>query len=429
MKLNSKNLKEGVLAMYIQLTLNKEVMAVKILLILLLCGAIGCSREQARVYKVGNSPSGSTRGVYGVKRSQSPNNRTGRRNNSAEQKNIAYMIKERISARSRSSYPNTFQHSQARASGEYHIGTDDVLAVKIFQLLEPGRESLLRVQVDEAGNIYLPILGHVSVAGMTVKQVQYGIMQILTEQYIRNPKVDVNIEQYNSKVVMVLGQVRRPGAVKLEHDSSTLLDVISLAGGLQARSAPSVEILRGAYNSTGNNKFTSWQGTALDKLDYKRELVQLSQLFPEAGEALVNPVIYPGDVVKVRAATDGYIYLSGEVEKPGSTPFNRPLTILQAVTCAGGATNIAAENKCKIIRRTSEGTEKEIIVDLKKIRDGKQDNLLLARNDTIWIPVDPWKKFFDDLDQLILRGVRTGMNVTYDAGSEMGFPGPPVSRP
>ena len=47
---------------------------------------------------------------------------------------------------------------------------------------------------------------------------------------------------------------------------------------------------------------------------------------------------------------------------------------------------------------------------------------MLAQNDIIMIPTDPLKKFFDDLDNLIKRGVNTGVNVTYDAGTEMGIP-------
>ena len=66
--------------------------------------------------------------------------------------------------------------------------------------------------------------------------------------------------------------------------------------------------------------------------------------------------------------------------------------------------------------------EKEIVVDLKEIRKGRHVNLLLARNDTIIVPVDPTKKFFDDMDKMFRRGVNAGVSVTYDAAEEMGIP-------
>ena len=195
-------------------------------------------------------------------------------------------------------------------------------------------------------------------------------------------------------------------------DLSTLLDVLSMAGGVSGNVAPNIEILRGAYNgASGPSDNMSPKG-------YRSELIPVSKLFAEDGHSQVNPVIYPGDVVKVRSLSDGYIYISGEVGKPGSSEFRRPLTILQAVSCAGGASPIAAEDKCKIIRRDVEGRESEIIVDLQKIRSGKDKNLLLACNDTILVPVDPVKKFFNDVANLFQMGVRTGVDVTYDAGEK-----------
>ena len=185
-------------------------------------------------------------------------------------------------------------------------------------------------------------------------------------------------------------------------------------------SGPNIEILRGGYNSAGTSDGLNRSAQSFNGQD--RLVVSVSRLFSEEGAGRINPAIYPGDVVKIRPADEGYVYFSGEVEKPGAKTFRRPLTILQAVSCAGGTTNIAAEKKCKIIRRREDGTEKEIIVDLEEISEGKHVNLLLARNDTIIIPVDPTKKFFDDIDKMFRRGVNAGVSVTYDAAEQMGIP-------
>jgi polysaccharide biosynthesis/export protein len=304
----------------------------------------------------------------------------------------------------------------------YHIGVGDVLEVKINQLLELDREEKLLLEVDGSGQIYLPLLNHVKVASLTTTQVRQELLQRLSREYIRNPKVDVSIKHYNSKKVMVLGKVREPGALVLQSDSSTLLDVIAQSGGLVSGSGPSIEILRGGYNSDSASPSNEWNRSAQSYNSRDRLVVSVSRLFSEEGAGQVNPTIYPGDVIKVRPADEGHVYFSGEVKKPGAKTFRRPLTILQAVSCAGGTTNIAAEGKCKIIRRNEGGMEKEIIVDLKEIREGKHVNLLLARNDTIIVPVDPTKKFFDDMDKMFRRGVNAGVSVTYDAATEMGIP-------
>ena len=301
----------------------------------------------------------------------------------------------------------------------YHIGVGDVLEVKINQLLELDREEKLLLEVDGSGQIYLPLLNHVKVASLTTEQVRQELLQRLSREYIRNPKVDVSIKHYNSKKVMVLGKVRKPGALVLQSDSSTLLDVIARSGGLVKGSGPNIEILRGGYSAGPSN---GWNRSVQSYNSRDRLVVSVSQLFSEEGAGQINPTIYPGDVIKVRPADEGHVYFSGEVKKPGAKTFRRPLTILQAVSCAGGTTNIAAEGKCKIIRRNESGMEKEIIVDLKEIREGKHVNLLLARNDTIIVPVDPTKKFFDDMDKMFRRGVNAGVSVTYDAATEMGIP-------
>ena len=302
----------------------------------------------------------------------------------------------------------------------YHIGVGDVLEVKINQLLELDREEILLLEVDGSGQIYLPLLNHVKVASLTTEQIRQELLQRLSREYIRNPKVDVSIKHYNSKKVMVLGKVLNPGALVLQSDSSTLLDVIARSGGLVNGSGPDIEILRGGYNPTGTSDVQNVSTQSYNGRD--RLVVSVSRLFSEEGAGQINPTIYPGDVIKVRPADEGHVYFSGEVEKPGAKTFRRPLTILQAVSCAGGTTNIAAEGKCKIIRRNESGMEKEIIVDLKEIREGKHVNLLLARNDTIIVPVDPTKKFLDDIDKMFRRGVNAGVSVTYDAATEMGIP-------
>ena len=73
------------------------------------------------------------------------------------------------------------------------------------------------------------------------------------------------------------------------------------------------------------------------------------------------------------------------------------------------------------------GAKKVITVDLQKIRKGQERNLVLAQNDTIVVPVDPVKKFFDDVFSLIHTGVRAGVDMSYDAGEQMGFPGSTTS--
>lgn len=311
-----------------------------------------------------------------------------------------------------------------RVLKSYHLGPGDVLQIKIFQLTDLEKEAVLIQSVDRRGQIYLPLLDHVQAAGLTCTQLQSELILRLGKEFIRDPRVNVSIKEYGSKQVMVLGAVRRPGSVWLKTDCAYLMDVISDAGGIQPNAAPDIEILRGAYAPGESVRplltHAAWQGGS-DIQPILRERVSIQRLFARADEQ-VNPLIHPGDVIKVPPGQDGVVYISGQVKRAGVMTFRRPLSILQAIAGAGNVTNIADDKKCKILRRTPDGAEQVIKVNLKDIRQGKNENILLAQNDTVIIPTDPIKKFFDDLDQMIRRGVIVGVDATYDAGTELGWP-------
>ena len=358
----------------------------------------GCQQKPPRVYKVASS---SNRGYH------------------SEGPNVGQI-------RNHSNYrTQTPPLPTEMAADGYHIGPADVLEIRIYQLLELEKQEVLLPTVDRRGQIYLPLVNHVQAAGLTCEQLRRELIVRLGREFIRDPKVDVGIKEYASKEVLVLGAVGRPGRLALQTDRTTLLNLIGQAGGISSEAAPDIEILRGAYQSdqAHNDRMltnTSWSDDSL-QAGWNRVVVPVVRLFAETGEQ-INPFIYPGDVVKVPHRTEGFVYIAGEVKQPGAKEFRRPLNILQAVTCAGGTTKIAQENKCKIVRLTPEGAEKIIVVDLSKIQKGKQPNLLLAQNDTIFIPFNPTKKFFDDLDNMIRRGINAGVDVTYDAGYDMGLP-------
>lgn len=309
------------------------------------------------------------------------------------------------------------------ASQEYHVDAGDVLQLKIDQLLQLDREEVVVAEVDRLGQIYLPLLNHVAVAGLTCEQIRQELVLRLGKDYIRDPKVDVSIKEYGSKKVMVMGMVRQPGAVALERDNATLLDVITKAGGITAGAGVDVEILRGAYHPGQERDLPGSAGVPSGVFGpaTKRELVPVARLLAEDG-GTVNPIIYPGDIVNVPLDGDGYIYLSGEVKQPGAKPFRRTLNLLQAMSCAGGPTRNAAEKKCKIIRRTADGGEQVLVANLEDIKKGKEQNIVLAQNDTIVVPGDPVKIFFNGINDLFRRGVFAGVRMEYDAAEDMGIP-------
>lgn len=110
----------------------------------------------------------------------------------------------------------------------YILSPNDVILVKVFE--EPDLDSQHRVSQD--GTINFPLIGAVQVSGRTVAQAASTIRERLLKGYLRNPQVRVNVIQYASRRITVLGQVQRPGSYVLPNEErADLLQAIAMAGG------------------------------------------------------------------------------------------------------------------------------------------------------------------------------------------------------
>ena len=398
-----------------QVLAKKGLMTAMVVAGLMLPVCSGCSEPPGRVYRVARGPSNWRDRIGPMAAVQGPYNQAD-----------SWTYNEPLEQRPSWQKPVTMAPATAvmSDSDSYHIGPGDELEITIYQLTELDKDAVLSATVDPAGRVYLPVLDHVQVNGMSCGQVRKLLLESLGRQFIRDPRVDVRIREYGSKAVDVVGKVGRPGTVHLESDNVQLMDLITKAGGIAEGAGPDIEIWRPA-RAVWRQGGGAIQGSASytagsNGLRYMREVIPIDMLFGNAGEQF-NPPVYPGDVVKIASGSDGYVYVSGEVKRGGSLAFRRPFNLLQAIATAGGITNVAAEKKCQVVRITPNGREQVIDVDLERVRQGTELNLMLARNDTILVPVDPVKKFFDDIDKLIRRGVIAGVDLTYDAAEGMGW--------
>ncbi len=109
----------------------------------------------------------------------------------------------------------------------YAIGPFDKLRVDVIGLPEL---SLLEVQADAGGNIGMPLVGSIRVAGMTTAEVAQIIRERLKAAYVRDPKVAVNLRETLSQVMTVEGEVVRPGQYPALANM-TLLSALAKAEG------------------------------------------------------------------------------------------------------------------------------------------------------------------------------------------------------
>src|SRR6185369_11007739 len=87
------------------------------------------------------------------------------------------------------------------------------------------------VRVNDNGEVSLPLLGSVKIAGLSTAQAGEEIAKLLTDgQYFNNPQVSVFEKEYSNQGVSVLGEVQKPGIYPLLGER-TLFDALSAAGG------------------------------------------------------------------------------------------------------------------------------------------------------------------------------------------------------
>ena len=138
--------------------------------------------------------------------------------------------------------------SEALAKGktpdaEYVVEPPDVIRVEFFN--EPGLTRSVRLRQD--GNITLPYVEDVHVAGLTADQIREKL-EGLFGKYHKNPRILVTVESFASKHIYIYGEVGRRGQVPYT-GSMTLADAIGLAGGVSRQAATSrVQVIRGDKN-------------------------------------------------------------------------------------------------------------------------------------------------------------------------------------
>lgn len=268
-------------------------------------------------------------------------------------------------------YLQRYPDAASRILSDYSVGGYDVIGITVYEEKDLTTDSI-RVSAD--GFISFPFLGRVYVAGLTASEIEKLLTRKLAEgQYLFDAHVTVMVKQYESKKYAVLGAVKNPATYPLQA-RERLLDAISKAGGIEQEGGEAQEamiIRTGNPGGKDNGKIVI--------------TVNLQGLL-KGNDQISNVFIADQDVVYVPRAN--YFYIMGEVKNPGSFSFNkRNITIVEAISMAGGFTPIAARNRTRIIRIEG-GSEKIYNVNVDAItQEGKMIQAVqIKANDLIVVP-------------------------------------------
>lgn len=264
---------------------------------------------------------------------------------------------------------------------QYRIGAGDLL--EVFVTKGPTQDRL-QVPVRANGRISVSF-ADVQVDGLTADQAAAEITRSLSV-YFRSPQVEVQVKEYNSKKVSVLGAVALAprggiGTIPLT-GRTTLLEVIAKAGGV----APNAGLDR-VRVTRGRESYTVNMFRYIQDGDLSQDFVV------DAGDGVFVPERVAGEERRV--------FLLGEVKNPGPVPLFPSMTLSQVVEQTGGWTEGGRFEEARIIRGNLKNPE-IISVDLGRLvlQGDRRIDQFLQPNDVVFIPRTPiadWNAFLAQL--------------------------------
>jgi polysaccharide biosynthesis/export protein len=251
--------------------------------------------------------------------------------------------------------------ARAQSAGGYRIGPKDLIEIRVFEVPELNVER----RVSEEGTVNLPLIGDVPASGLTDVELAARLKALLESKYVQHASVSVQVREFRSRPISVLGAVKQPGNLPFS-GRWTLLSAISAAGGLTEDHGDKIYVLRRADNGLSDEVSVS-----VDDL--------MERADPDA-----NLPIFANDIINVPAKVEVTVFCLGEVAKPGAVVFlsNERITLLTAIARAGGLTD-RASNKIQIKRRDRSGRDVEKEVNYKRIVAGKEPDFELKSGDVV----------------------------------------------
>jgi len=254
-----------------------------------------------------------------------------------------------------------FARSSPLEMTEYRVGVGDKLEINVF-----GHEDLSKVvEVRADGSINYPLIGDLRVAGKTVAEIDGEVTRILGKDYLVDPQVSVDVREYQSQWVTIIGEVRTPGKYVLRRNMR-VIDVLAEAGGASKEAGSQILITRQSEDGAPRQIV----------VDRDRLLSQNNQDS--------NILLQHGDILAV--GEKEVFYIRGEVNKPGAYLLESGMTVLKAISLAGGFTQFANRKQVDVLRAGGSGVQSKSRVNVKAIEDGKKEDPPIRPNDTIIVP-------------------------------------------
>jgi polysaccharide export outer membrane protein len=275
----------------------------------------------------------------------------------------------------------------------YLVGVGDVLNIIVWDhpeltIPQSGQRSAAEAGnfVHKDGTIFYPYVGKVSVAGREVTQIREDITKGLST-FINNPQVDVNVAAFRSQHFFVSGAVKKPQMISVSNVPATILDALSISGGMASDADWSSVTL----TSTKNGELVT-------------EAIDLSILL-EQGALKQNRLLKSNDVLHIPRNDALKVFVMGDVINATTQQIGRKgMTLAEALNNAGGIDEASADASGIFVLRSSDSTSR--LVDIYQLDVSMGPRLILSTQfklqpkDIVYVtsaPVARWNKLLAQL--------------------------------
>ncbi|MES1228129.1 MAG: polysaccharide biosynthesis/export family protein, partial [Armatimonadota bacterium] len=260
--------------------------------------------------------------------------------------------------------------------GPYRLQVDDVIRIDVNRGDSTTIFNPVDVLVDPSGDIQAPLLGTVHVEGKTVGEVYEYLKSHYTTELQLQPgilRLSVTTVRVHQIRASVIGAVNKPGIFDLKRGDRISTLLANAQGALMDGSA---DLHRGTLRRAKSNEVIP-----LDLYDLLTK-----------GDTTQDYAVQDGDVVTIPIEIRNRIVIDGEVKQPTVIPYAEGISVNQAITRAGGRTDLSRMTKVTVIRlRPGRPDDPEYItVDLVAFYKGKDrtQNIELKPGDTVFVPTN-----------------------------------------
>lgn len=255
--------------------------------------------------------------------------------------------------------------------------------------------------VDVSGMIYLPQVGGIKLAGLTIPEAQEKVRAAYL-RYYKHPWVVIEVLEYRSRPLYLLGQFKKPGVYYMDRPMS-VLEGVALGGGFEDKAD-----ISGARITRNRH---------LVPIDLEAMLAR-GQL-----DALAPQVLQPGDTIYIPDNRNHQVFVFGSVKKPGAIPMPPGgMNLSQAIASAELADLGYDFHYVRVIRSLSATEGELLVVDFEKVMKGEALPITLKAGDVVYVPrshVGDWNTAISEMLptlQAISAVLQPFVNIKYLSG-------------